>query len=177
MRILTFLLIITGLLTSCERYVTDIKDLTLSGKYKLALLDVTSVDQNVSRDSIYRTGSVYINHNLPEPFDTMIINRFYIHLDYATIRMNLLGVSPDGQDFWEYGDKGAPIFYTVVGNNSYNNGFLQFDYRPKGIQKKMIFLIEDDGFESLQLQSSGLWANGEFGEKQVMTFVWTRVGP
>lgn len=164
-------------LVSCERYVTESRTLTLSGKYKLALLDVTSVDQNVSKDSVYRPGTVYINHNLPEPFDTMIINRFYIHLDYSTIRLNLLGVNPDGQDIWEYGDKTNPIFYTVYNNNSYINGFLQFDYRPKGIQKKLVFLIEDDGFESLQLQSSGLWANGEFGEKQVMTFVLTRVGP
>jgi len=165
------------LLTSCERYVTEIKDLTLSGKYKLSLLDVTSVDQNISRDSVYRPGSVYINHNLPKPFDSITINRFYIHLDYMTIRLNLIGVTPDGQDLWEYGNPDHPIFYRVLNNNSYFNGFLQFNYTTQGLIRNMTFLIEDDGFESLQLQSAGLWAKGELGEKQVMTFVWTRVGP
>ena len=39
------------------------------------------------------------------------------------------------------------------------------------------FLIEDDGFESLQLKSAGAWFKGKFGEKQVMTLYLTRVGP
>lgn len=41
----------------------------------------------------------------------------------------------------------------------------------------MTFYIEDDGYESLQLKSSGAWFNGEFGQKQVMTLTLTRVGP
>lgn len=172
-----FLFLFLTILSSCERYVTEIKDLTLSGKYKLSLLDVTSVDQNVSRDSVYRPGSVYLNSNLPEPFDSMVINRFYIHLDYITIRLNLIGVTPDGRDMWEYGNPDHPIFYRVLNNNSYFNGFLQFNYTTGGLIRNMTFLIEDDGFESLQLQSAGLWAKGELGEKQVMTFVLTRVGP
>lgn len=172
-----FFLLSLLILSSCERYVTEIKDLTLSGKYKLSLLDVTSVDQNVSRDSLYRPGTVYINRNLPKPFDSLVINRFYIHLDYATIRLNLIGVTPDGLDIWEYGNPTHPIFYRVINNNSYFNGFLQFNYTTQDLIRNMTFLIEDDGFESLQLQSAGLWAKGELGEKQVMTFVLTRVGP
>lgn len=164
-------------LTSCERYALPISDLTLSGKYKLSLLDVTSVDQNVSYDSLFRPGSVYINRNLPKPFDSIVINRFYIHLDYSTIRMNLLGVSPVGNDVWEYGNSPNIIFYRVLNNNTYNHGYLQFDYLNQTGLKTLTFHIEEDGIESLQLQSSGNWVRGKFGEKQVLTFVWTRVGP
>lgn len=172
-----YLILITFLLVSCEKYITNTKTLTLSGKYKLALLDVTSVDQNITLDSLYRPGTVYINHNIPKPFDSLVINRFYIHLDYSSIRMNLIGVTNDGIDLWEFGSQNNPIFYSVISNNSYSNGYLQFHYVSEGMVKTMTFLIEDDGFESLQLQSSGSWARGKFGEKQVMTFVLTRVGP
>jgi hypothetical protein len=173
-KILLFLLVF---LVSCERYALPISDLTLSGKYKLTLLDVTSVAQNTSVDSLYRTGSVYINPNLPKPFDSIVINRFYIHLDYSTIRMNLLGVSPSGKDIWEYGTPPNIIHYRVLNNTTYNHGYLQFDYITSSSSKTLTFHIEEDGVESLQLQSSGNWARGKFGEKQVLTFVWTRVGP
>jgi len=171
--ILSFILF----LTSCEKYVAKTKDITLSGKYKLALLDVTSVDQNTSRDSTYRPGSVYINRALPKPFDSMVINRFYIHLTYSEVRLNLVGVSQTGRDIWEFGESPREIFYNIWGNNSYFNGFIQFTYYPDNSARTLTFLIEDDGFESLQLQSSGAWFRGKFGEKQVMTMVLTRVGP
>jgi hypothetical protein len=165
------------LLSSCERYALPISDLTLSGKYKLTLLDVTSVDQNVSKDSLYRAGSVYLNSNLPKPFDSIVLNRFYIHLDYSTIRMNLLGVGTTGNDIWEYGSSPNFIFYRVLNNTTYNHGYLQFDYENQTGSKTLTFHIEEDGIETLQLQSTGSWARGKFGEKQVLTFVWTRVGP
>ena len=116
-RVVFFILLIS-LFTSCEKYVTNSKTLTLSGKYKLALLDVTSVDQNITLDSLYRPGTTYINHNIPKPFDSLVINRFYVHLDYSSIRLNLVGVTNDGRDIWEYGGDGNPIFYSVVNNNS-----------------------------------------------------------
>ena len=164
-------------LTSCRKYITDNRDVTLSGKYKLALLDVTNVDQNISRDSTYRPGSVYINRVLPKPFDSIVINRFYIHLTYSEVRLNLIGVSQTGRDRWQYGESPNEIFYNIWGNNSFFNGFLQFTYYPDSSARTLTFLIEDDGFESLQLQSSGAWFRGKFGEKQVMTMVLTRVGP
>jgi len=172
-----FLILVSLSLVSCERYALPISDLTLSGKYKLTLLDVTSVDQNITSDSLYRTGTVYINRNLPKPFDSLVINRFYIHLDYSTLRMNLLGVAPSGNDIWEYGTSPNFIYYRVLNNNTYNHGYLQFDYENQTGSKTLTFHIEEDGVESLQLQSSGQWAKGELGEKQVLTFVWTRVGP
>lgn len=165
-------------LTACERYVTEISTLTLSGKYKLASLDVTSVDQNLSKDSLYGPGTVYINPRLPDPFDTIPINRFYIHLDYSTIRINQLGVSSFGQDLWQYGTAPNDIQYQVLNNNPYDLGYLKFTYFPPDTSSRtLIFHIERDGLESLQLQSTGQWAKGKFGEKQVLTFVWTRVGP
>jgi hypothetical protein len=47
----------------------------------------------------------------------------------------------------------------------------------EGGAQTMTFFIEDDGLESLQLKSSGMWINGKFGEKQVITMSLTRVGP
>ena len=169
-----FILLFFG---SCERYALPISDLTLSGKYKLTLLDVTSVDQNITSDSLYRTGSVYVNRNLPKPFDSLIINRFYIHLDYSTLRMNLLGVNPSGSDIWEYGTSPNFIYYRVLNNNTHNHGYLQFDYENQTGSKTLTFHIEEDGVESLQLQSTGSWVRGKFGEKQILTLFWTRVGP
>jgi hypothetical protein len=115
---------------------------------------------------------------MSDPFDSMVINRFYIHFDYSTVRMNLQGVNPTGRDIWEYGSSPNEIFYRIIGNNTYNNGFLQFDYvaSDKSV-RTLTFLIEDDGFESLQLKSAGGWFRGKFGEKQVMTLYLTRVGP
>ena len=174
---LKYLIFVVLFLTSCERYALPISDLTLSGKYKLALLDVTAVDQNITRDSLYRPGTTYLNPLLPPPFDSILINRFYIHMDYSTIRMNLIGTNPNGMDVWEYGNAPDLIFYRVLNNNTYNHGYLQFEYKVNTKVFLLTFHIEEDGVESLQLQSSGQWAKGELGEKQVLTFVWTRVGP
>lgn len=166
------------LLLSCEAYVTDKSDLTLSGKYVVSKLHITSVDQNQNPDSLYLLGTTYVNQAIPHPFNIIQINQFYIHLDYSTIRMNLLGVNNYGQDLWQYGTSPNEIFYRVLNNNAYDLGYLQFDYvTQNGTSRRITFHIEHDGFESLQLKSSGGWFNGELGEKQVMTMYLTRVGP
>ena len=165
-------------LFSCEKYVTRESTVTLSGKYVVSVLDITNVDQNETRDSLYTIGSVYKNPLLPKPFDSIRINRFYIHLDYSTIKMNILGVTPDGRDIWQYGNSPNEIFYKIFGNNAYNNGYLQFTYNASNdYMRTMTFFIEDDNTEYLQLKSSGSWFKGKFGEKQVMTLRLTRVGP
>jgi hypothetical protein len=173
-----YLLLILFLFTSCEKFVLETSDVTLSGKYVVSKLDITSVDQNQSRDSLYLVGSTYVNKSMADPFDSIVINRFYLHFDYSTVRMNLLGVNPTGRDLWEYGNSPNEIFYRILGNNSYNSGFVQFDYvaADKSV-RTLTFLIEDDGFESLQLKSAGAWFKGKMGEKQVMTLYLTRVGP
>lgn len=172
------LLFLIFLFTSCEKFSLEKSDVTLSGKYVVSKLDITSVDQNTNRDSLYTIGCTYINPALPDPFDSIAVNRFYLHMDYSTIRINEVGVTPTGQDIWEYGSSPDEIFYRVFGNTTYSKGYLQFDYVTKdGSARTMTFYIEDDGFESLQLKSSGAWFKGKFGEKQVMTLYLTRVGP
>lgn len=173
-----YFILLLALLTSCEKYVLENSDVTLSGKYVVSRLDVTNVDQNQTRDSLYTLGGVYVNHLIPDPLDSITINRFYIHFDYSTVRMNELGVTPTGRDIWEYGSSPNEIFYRILSNNSYRSGFLQFDYVTlDGSVRTLTFLIEDDGFETLQLKSSGAWFKGKFGQKQVMTLYLSRVGP
>lgn len=166
------------LLLGCEKFVTDVKSVTLSGKYVVSKLEITNVDQNTSRDSLYLLGTVYTNRNLPNPFDTIRINNSYLHFDYSTVRMKLLGVTPMGRDIWQYGSSPNFIFYDLFGTTAYHNGYIQYDYQTRdGSYRRVTFLIEDDGLESLQLKSSGAWFNGKNGEKQVMTLFLTRVGP
>ena len=178
MRRIVGILMFFALLSGCEKYVVEKSDVTLSGKYVISKLNVINVDQNQTRDSLYLMGSTYVNRKLPKPFDSIVIDKFYLHMDYSTIRINLLGVTSTGTDIWEYGKSPNEIFYRVLGNNSYNNGFLQFTYvTSDGNAATMTFLIEDDGFESLQLKSEGAWFESEMGQKQVMTLGLTRVGP
>jgi hypothetical protein len=186
MKKLILILSVCYLLFSCEAYVTEKKNVTLSGKYVVSKLDITKVDQNETRDSLYLVGTTYNNSALPKPFNVISINHFYIHMDYSSIRMNLIGVT-QGRDIWQYGSSpphttipqnNNDIFYSVFGGTPYHSGYLQYNYTTIDGENRLItFLIEDDGIESLQLKSSGGWFNGKYGEKQVMTMFLTRVGP
>ena len=172
------ILLILLLFTSCQLYVTEIKDVTLSGKYVVSKLEIPIVDQNKTRDSLYLVGSTYKNPKLPDPFNNISINNFYIHFDYSTVRMKLLGAYPSGQDIWFYGSDPNYIFYKNFGGTPFHAGYLQYHYTTKeGGDVLVTFLIEDDGLETLQLKSSGAWFAGKLGEKQVMTISLTRVGP
>lgn len=178
MKRIVLILSLVFLLLSCEAYVTEKSDLTLSGKYVVSKLHITNVDQNQTPDSLYLLGTTYDNDAMPHPFDVIPINNFYIHFDYSTIRMKLLGVNQGGQDIWQYGTSPNEIFYRVLNNNAYDLGYIQFDYvTQNGSTRRITFHIEHDGYESLQLKSSGGWFNGKHGEKQVMTMYLTRVGP
>jgi hypothetical protein len=172
-KIILFLFLLT-IICSCEKFVLNKSEVTLSGKYVVSKLEITNVDQNQTRDSLYTLGSYYVNRILPYPFDSIRINRHYLHMDNSVISLDLRGVTPDGRDIWGI----TPIFYRVLSNNAYNSGYLQFTYEPPmGGANTLTFLIEDDGFETLQLKSSGAWFKGKFGEKQVMTLFLTRLGP
>jgi hypothetical protein len=173
-----FTLIILLLLSSCQFYVTEIKDVTLSGKYVVSKLQITNVDQNQTRDEIYLVGDAYVNNNLPHPFNNIKINNFYLHFDYSTVRMDLRGVTKSGEDIWGYGISPNEIFYKTFGTTPFHSGYLQYHYTSKnGGHVSMTFMIEDDGMETLQIKSSGAWFDGKFGQKQVMTMLLTRVGP
>lgn len=164
--------------TSCQLFVTEIKDVTLSGKYVVSKIEITNVDQNQTRDSLYLVGSIFKNSKLADPFNYIPINNFYIHFDYSTVRMKLVGVKPTGEDVWLYGSEPNYIFYRQFGRTPFHSGYIQYQYTTKeGIENLVTFMIEDDGLESLQLKSSGAWFNGKLGQKQVMTLSLTRVGP
>ena len=143
----------------------------------MSKLDITYVDQPQTPDTLYMVGDTYVNHLLPNPFDSIVVNRFYMHFDYSTVKLNWNRTTPDGRDVYQYGMAPNEIFYNILSNNAYNNGYLQFTYLTGGSYKTLTFLIEDDGFETLQLKSSGAWFKGKYGEKQVMTLYLTRVGP
>ena len=87
-------------LSGCEKFVLNNKDVTLSGKYVVSRLDITNVDQTQSRDSLYILGSTYKNKLIPPPFDSIKINRFYIHFDYSTIRMNIEPINFNRVKWW-----------------------------------------------------------------------------
>jgi hypothetical protein len=173
-----FALIILLFLTSCQFYVTEIKDVTLSGKYVVSKLEITNVDQNQTKDEIYLIGDTYVNNNLPHPFNNIKINNFYLHFDYSTVRMDWRGSAKSGEDIWGYGVSPNEIFYKNFGRTPFHSGYIQYHYTTKeGSHVSVTFLIEDDGLETLQLKSSGAWFDGKFGQKQVMTMLLTRVGP
>lgn len=168
-----FILILLG----CEVYYVNRSELSLTGKYVVTKIDITNVDQATEKDSLYQLGSTFISRDLPDPFDSIRINRFYIHLSNTNVRLNLLGTDQFGRDVWEYGNLNE-IFYKVWANNAFFSGYLQFTYQTKtGHYQTMTFVIENDGLETLQLKSSGTWLRGEYGQKQVMTLFLTSVGP
>lgn len=171
-------LIIFLSLTSCQFYVTEIKDVTLSGKYVVSKLEITNVDQTQTKDEIYLVGDTYINNNLPHPFNNIKINNFYLHFDYSTVRMDWRGSTKSGEDIWRYGVSPDEIFYKIFGGTPFHSGYMQYHYTSKdGGHVLVTFMIEDDGLETLQIKSSGAWFDGKFGQKQVMTMQLTRVGP
>lgn len=106
MKKLFLLLSVSFLLFSCEAYVSSNSDVSLSGKYVVSKVDITNVDQNQTRDSLYLNGTTYNNPLLSKPFDNIQINRFYIHMDYSTIRIKQLGVT---QTVKTYGNTGITL--------------------------------------------------------------------
>lgn len=171
------ILIIILFLSSCQLYVTEIKDVTLSGKYVVSKLEVTTVDQGHPKNKIYLLGDTYLNDNLGHPFNEILINNFYIHFDYSTVRMDWIRTE-SGRDIWEYGMSPNYIFYKNFGRTPFHSGYIQFDYISKdGNPRSFKCIIEDDGLETLQLRSFESWPRGQFGEKEVITMLLTRVGP
>jgi len=170
------LICIVIFLTGCERYVSG-THLTLSGKYLITRVSMVSVDQNTTRDTVYRPGDIYKSNNpsTPKPFDTIRVGNTFIHFDYTLINLRYIGMI-GGSDVW---DNRYQTWYTIRGNNQWQEGYLQFEYYDAEKTKtkhKMIFQITEDKFESLELTSSGQWSHGSMGEKRIMILNLTRVG-
>lgn len=161
------------------QYHLDRSEITLSGKYVVSRLELTNVSNTWDTDSLYLIGTTFKSGGvLPHPFDSIRMNHFYIHLNYSTIKMNLLGTNQYGQDVWEYGNPPDEIFYSVLGNNAYFGGYIKFSYLTKDNNfRTLVFSIEDDGYEHLILRSSGHWIMNGSNQKQVITLYLSRVGP
>lgn len=156
-------LILCLLLTSCERYVTEIPTLTLSGEYKIDRLVVRYQKINFI-DSNYLSNSVYVNSFLPQPFDTIKVDEFRINLDYSTI---------------SFSDKNRSrkIPYNVFCSTPYKLGYLTFDLNKDKKVLPMIMEIKEDGSETLVLKGFNSWPVSTFGPTQYLTFYLRRVGP
>ncbi len=145
-------------LLSCEKYVTEISDLTLSGRYVVSQVDVINSDGN---NRTFIGGEVY-SGNYPHPFNNIPINNFYILFDgngfIGFFKLDRL--HPFTADRWTYGNN-KDLFFNVYGNNSYSHGYLVLTYKPNGSasNKTITFRIEEDGFESLILLSTGIYKN------------------
>jgi len=167
---------------SCEKYVTESSTLTLDGKYVLSKLTVLETSQPISHDTTYLSGQIFINKSLPHPFDTLKVDNFYIHFTYSNIRMVWYNRIQNGQrDRWEYGESPNEIFYYRVpwSYDAYNFGKIEFLYKPKdrGTFQKIIFQIDSDLLESIQLSGLEFAPFGKDGPHYRLVMSFNRVGP
>jgi hypothetical protein len=152
----TILLFLVFVLTSCEKYVTEISDLTLSGRYIVYQVDVIHTNQP---SQTFVGGQTYTG-NLPHPFNNISINNFYILLDGSGFN-GIFKLVRLQSNLWLYGNKPDFLFFHVENNNAYNLGNLVLNYKPIGSEtfKNLTFKIEEDGFEHLKLLHSGIYDN------------------
>lgn len=177
-----FLIFLSFLLVGCEKYVTETSTLTLSGKYVLSKLTIIETSQPISKDTTYLSGQTFTNTNLPDPFDTIKVDNFYIHFDYASIRMVWYNRIQNGQrDRWEYGESPNDIFYSRVpwSYDAYNLGKIQFLYKPKdrNTYQPVLLQVDSDLFESLQLSGLDFAPYGKDGPHYRLIMSFNRVGP
>jgi hypothetical protein len=180
---LKYLLLILFFLTSCEKYVTEVSDLTMSGKYKVSKLQVIQIANPTGKDSTYLSNQVFINRSLPDPFDTIRVNDFYIHFTYSNVMIGWMGNNfSTGVEVWKYGQKrDEQIFYNRIPwtFDAYSFGKIKFEYIPinKGVVFPVILQVDSDTFESLQLSGFEFSPNGANGTRYRLVLTLTRVGP
>ena len=176
-----FLLLVVLVCVSCEHYVTEIRDLTLSGKYVVSKLTVISTHHATQRDTVYLDGGVFTNNSLPHPFNSIKVNDFYLHFTYSEIRMNWINRLQTGmnRDRWEYGESPSIFYHRVpYSYDSYNFGKIEFYYTPlNGAYRPIVFQIDSDLIESIQLSGLEFAPRGKDGPKYKLILSLTRVGP
>jgi len=178
-----FLLLLVLVLTSCEKYVTEIPDLTLSGKYVVTKMTVISTSHAIVRDTTYLSGGIFTNSSLPHPFNYIKVNDFHIWFSYSEIKMNWINRTQTGslRDMWQYGNSPNEIFYNRVpySYDSYDYGKIQFDYKPinETSYRRITLHVDSDLFESLQLSGLDIAPYGKDGPQYKFIFTLTRVGP
>ena len=167
----------------CEKYVTEVSDLTLSGKYKVSKLQVIQISNPTGKDTTYLNNQIFIDSSLPDPFDTIKINDFYIHFTYSNVMIGWVGNNPNtGREIWKYGQRlNEQIFYYRVPwtYDAYSFGKIKFEYRPinKGVVFPVVLQIDSDLIESLQLSGLEFTPAGANGTRYRLVFTLTRVGP
>ena len=174
---------ILGFFVSCEKYTTNISDLTLSGKYVVSKMSIITTSHAITKDSTYLSNTIFRDSTLPHPFNYVKVNDFYIHFDYASIRMNWMLRTTTGslRDMWQYGEAPNEIFYNRVpySYNAYDLGKIQFEYMPVNEKsyRRITLHIDSDLPESLQLSGLDFAPYGKNGPEYKIIFSLTRVGP
>lgn len=169
--------------TSCEKYVTEVSDLTMSGKYKVSKLQVIQISNPTGKDSTYISNQVFIDRSLPDPFDTIRVNDFYLHFTYSNVMIGWLGNDRyTGAEIWKYGQRrDEQIFYNRVPwtFDAYSFGKIQFHYIPqnKGVVFPVTLQVDSDLLETLQLSGFEFAPAGPNGTRYRLVFTLTRVGP
>ncbi len=164
--LLLFLVIIT--FNSCEVY-QEPTSLSLSGEYVITKVTLLS-SENTSNTggTIFSPGSHYVNTYDSPPMDDIQVGFTRWHFDYSVISFYPIP-NGNGNTTWQ-----RQYFYSVVGhNNIYDLGYIQFQINGS----VRTFKILDDGFESLTLQTTGLWPYSNLGPNQIVTLHLTRIGP
>lgn len=176
-----YLIILILTLCSCEKYVTEVSDLTMSGKYVVSKLAVIQVINPTLTDTVYFSNDLFVNNNLPDPFDSIKVNNFYIHFDYSTVRIGWIGTTNTGREIWKYGENPNFIFYNRVPwtFDAYTLGKIAYEYIPtdRNSVSRVVFQVESDLFETLQLSGFEFVSNNRMGTKSRLVFSLTRVGP
>ena len=88
----------------------------MSGKYKVSKLQVVQTAYPTTKDSTYLSNQIFIDSSLPDPFDSIRVNDFYIHFTYSNVMIGWLGNNPNtGREIWKYGQNSNElIFYHRV---------------------------------------------------------------
>ena len=177
------ILILSIFLLGCEKYITNVSDLTMSGKYVVSKLQVIQTSNPTSKDTTYLNNQLFVSPNLPDPFDSIRINNFYIHFTYSNVMIYWLGNDANtGREIWRYGQRmNDQIFYHRVPwtFDGYSLGAIRFHYQPKnrGSITPVTFNVDSDRFESLQLSGLEFTPSGPNGSRYRLIFTLTRVGP
>jgi hypothetical protein len=165
----TFLIVLSVLITSCIKYEEKTYP-TLDGEYIIDKVTITATDQSITNiDSTYQPGTMFVNPNENHPMDTIKVGFTEWAFDASQIYMSPY-TNQTGTKVWS-----EKYFYEVhqYGITSNDKGYIQFYINGT----KRIFKIIDDGLESLTLRTTGQWPIGNNGPDISITLQLTRVGP
>ena len=159
-------------MSSCERYVTEISDLTLSGTYVVEKLKLVKTDTNET-DSVFIVNQNLVNQSLPDPFDTIKVGRTYIYFTYSIVEFGEKQMNSDIIN-WEY--QGINYYRILWTADAYRYGKIKFNYIPKNKNNNqtVVLNVDEDRPESLKL--SGFHFSKNQRDYYVILFL-NRVGP